>query len=69
MCGRYTLTIVPTYNATPSQMLPMIRTYRPDTIELGTWDFWPESWKRSKHPRLPINSRLAYPRPRPLLSN
>ena len=38
----------PTYNAAPSQRLPIIRTYRPDTIELATWGFVPEGWKSSK---------------------
>jgi putative SOS response-associated peptidase YedK len=47
-----------TYNATPSQMLPIIRTNRPDTIELATWGFWPEEWKRSNHSRAMINARL-----------
>jgi putative SOS response-associated peptidase YedK len=38
----------PTYNAAPSQMLPIIRTYRPDTIELAKWGFVREDWKRSR---------------------
>jgi putative SOS response-associated peptidase YedK len=38
-----------TYNAAPSQLLPIIRAYRPDRIELARWGFWPEEWKRSKH--------------------
>ena len=36
----------PTYNAAPSQMLPIMRTHKPDTIELARWGFWPEEWKR-----------------------
>jgi len=39
------------YNAAPSQMLPIIRTYAPDRIDLARWGFWPEEWKRSKHSR------------------
>jgi putative SOS response-associated peptidase YedK len=45
-----------TYNAAPSQLLPIIRTYRPNTIELAKWGFWPEDWKRSKHMRPQINT-------------
>jgi len=37
----------PTFNAAPSQMLPIIRTYHPDRIELARWGFWPEEWKRN----------------------
>jgi len=37
----------PTYNAAPSQMLPIIRTYATDRIELACWGFWPEEWKRT----------------------
>jgi len=36
-----------TYNAAPSQMLPIIRTYNSERIELARWAFWPEEWKRS----------------------
>jgi len=35
----------PTLNAAPSQMLPIIRTYATDRIELARWGFWPEEWK------------------------
>ena len=48
----------PTYNAAPSQMLPIIRTYVTNRIELARWGFWPEEWKRSKHTRAMINARL-----------
>jgi putative SOS response-associated peptidase YedK len=47
-----------TYNAAPSQMLPIIRTYAPDLIELARWGFWPEEWKRSKHSRAMINEAV-----------
>jgi putative SOS response-associated peptidase YedK len=30
-----------TYKAAPSQMLPIIRAYCPDTIELAKRGFWP----------------------------
>jgi putative SOS response-associated peptidase YedK len=29
----------PTFNAAPSQLLPIIRTHRPDPIELAKWGF------------------------------
>jgi putative SOS response-associated peptidase YedK len=48
----------PRYNAAPSQMLPIIRTYGPDTIELATWGFWPENWKRTNRMSPQINARL-----------
>src|SRR5262249_41593066 len=32
-----------TYNAAPSQMLPIIRTYATDRIELARWGFWPDA--------------------------
>ena len=48
----------PTFNAAPSQMLPIIRTNASQRIELATWGFWPENWKRSKHIRPQINARL-----------
>jgi putative SOS response-associated peptidase YedK len=38
----------PTYNAAPSQMLPIIRTYHPDRIELAKWGFMREDWKNSR---------------------
>jgi putative SOS response-associated peptidase YedK len=38
----------PTYNAAPSQLLPIIRTHRPDTIELAKWGFVREDWKNSR---------------------
>src|SRR5215467_2155362 len=59
----------PTYNAAPSQMLPIIRTYHIDHIELARWGFWPEEWKRSKHSRAMINARLETAAEKPMLSN
>jgi putative SOS response-associated peptidase YedK len=38
----------PSYNAAPSQRLPIIRSYHPERIELATWGFVPEGWKSSK---------------------
>jgi putative SOS response-associated peptidase YedK len=32
----------PTYNAAPSQLFPIIRTYTPERIELARWRFVPE---------------------------
>jgi putative SOS response-associated peptidase YedK len=54
------------YNAAPSQMLPIIRTYRPDMIELARWGFWPEEWKRPKHSRAMINARLETAATKPM---
>jgi putative SOS response-associated peptidase YedK len=48
----------PTYNAARSQMLPIIRTYATDRIELARWGFWPEEWKRSTKVRPQINARF-----------
>ena len=36
----------PTYNAAPSQLLPIIRS--PDRIEPATWGFVPEGWKNAR---------------------
>jgi putative SOS response-associated peptidase YedK len=43
----------PTYNAAPSQALPIMRS--PDRIEFARWGFVPERWKRA-HPI--INARI-----------
>jgi putative SOS response-associated peptidase YedK len=59
----------PTFNAAPSQMLPIIRTHRPNTIELATWGFWPEGWKRSKRIRPQINARLETAAEKPMFSH
>jgi putative SOS response-associated peptidase YedK len=48
----------PSYNAAPSQMLPITRTHKPDTIELAKWSFWPEEWKRTKRSHPMINARV-----------
>jgi putative SOS response-associated peptidase YedK len=48
----------PTYNAAPLQMLPIIRTYASDRIELARWGFWPEEWKRNTRVRPQIRARL-----------
>jgi putative SOS response-associated peptidase YedK len=37
----------PTYNAAPSQLLPIITTDAPDTVVLARWGFVPEHWRRS----------------------
>jgi hypothetical protein len=47
-----------TFNAAPSQMLPIIRTYARERVELARWGFWPEEWKRSARMRALINARL-----------
>jgi putative SOS response-associated peptidase YedK len=47
----------PTYNAAPSQLLPIIRTHRPDTIELAKWGFVREDWKNTRR-RPQNNARL-----------
>src|SRR5215468_2854931 len=59
----------PTYNAAPSQMLPIIRTYATDRIELACWGFWPEEWKRSKHSRAMINARLETAAEKPMFAS
>jgi putative SOS response-associated peptidase YedK len=38
----------PTYNAAPSQMLPIIRTYATNRIELAKWGFVREDWKNAR---------------------
>jgi putative SOS response-associated peptidase YedK len=38
----------PTYNAAPSQLLPIIRTYHEDRIELAKWGFVREDWSNSR---------------------
>ena len=56
----------PTYNAAPSQKLPIIRTYHSHRIELGTWGFWPEEWKHSKRVRPQINARVEMAAEKPM---
>ena len=43
-----TIDFEPTYNAAPSQLLPIITTYRPSEITLAKWGFVPEGWKSPK---------------------
>ena len=38
----------PTYNAAPSQLLPIITTYAPTQIVLARWGFLPEEWKNTR---------------------
>jgi len=38
----------PTYNAAPSQLLPIITTYAPNDIVLARWGFVPEGWHSTK---------------------
>jgi putative SOS response-associated peptidase YedK len=47
----------PTYNAAPSQLLPIITTYAPDHIVLAKWGFVPEELT-SSHIRPQNNARL-----------
>jgi len=56
----------PTFNAAPSQMLPIIRTYATNRIEVARGDFWPQEWKRSKHSRAMINARLETAAEKPM---
>jgi putative SOS response-associated peptidase YedK len=58
-----------TYNAEPSQMLPIIRTYAPDRIELARWGFWPEEWKRSIRARPQNNARLETAASKPMFAS
>jgi putative SOS response-associated peptidase YedK len=55
----------PTYNAAPSQLLPIIRTYAPGEITLAKWGFIPEGWT-SSHIRPPNNARLETARDKPM---
>jgi len=59
----------PMYNAAPSQMLPIIRTYATDRIELARWGFWPEEWKRTKRVSAQINARLETAAEKPMFSS
>jgi putative SOS response-associated peptidase YedK len=47
----------PTYNAAPSQLLPIITTYAPSAITLGKWGFVPEDFSYPKM-RPQNNARL-----------
>jgi putative SOS response-associated peptidase YedK len=59
----------PTFNAAPSQMLPIIRTYQPDTIQFAKWGFWSEEWNRSKRLHPMINARVETAAEKPMFSN
>jgi putative SOS response-associated peptidase YedK len=50
-------------------MLPIIRTYATDRIELVRWGFWPEEWKRSKRSHPMINARLETAAENPMFSS
>jgi putative SOS response-associated peptidase YedK len=47
----------PTFNAAPSQLLPIIRTHNPERIELAKWGFVREDWKNLRM-RPQNNARL-----------
>jgi putative SOS response-associated peptidase YedK len=51
----------PTYNAAPSQLLPIITTYAPEDIALGKWGFVPEEGP-IPHIRPQNNARLVLQR-------
>lgn len=59
----------PTYNAAPSHMLPIMRTNKPNTIELGRWGFYPEEWQHSKRSRPQINARLESAAEKPMFKS
>jgi SOS response associated peptidase (SRAP) len=50
-------------------MLPIIRTYKPDRIELARWGFRPEEWKRSTRVRPQINARLETAAEKPMFAS
>lgn len=55
----------PTYNAAPSQLLPIITTYAPSAIVFAKWGFVPEEWKSSKI-RPQNNARLETAAEKPM---
>jgi putative SOS response-associated peptidase YedK len=55
----------PTYNAAPSQLLPIITTYAPHEITLAKWGFVPEEWS-SPHIRPQNNARLETAADKPM---
>jgi putative SOS response-associated peptidase YedK len=59
----------PTYNAAPSQMLPIIRTYATDRIELARWGFWPEERNGTKSRSPMINGRLETAAEKPMFAS
>src|SRR5215831_2000550 len=56
----------PTFNAAPSQVLPIIRTYNATRIELASWGYWPDERKRSTRARPMINARLETAADKPM---
>jgi putative SOS response-associated peptidase YedK len=58
----------PTFNAAPSQMLPIIRTYHPERIELAKWGFLPEGWKNARM-RPQNNARLETAATKPMFAD
>jgi putative SOS response-associated peptidase YedK len=57
----------PTYNAAPSQLLPIIRTHNENTIELAKWGFVREDWKNSRI-RPQNNARLETAARKPMFA-
>lgn len=55
----------PTYNAAPSQLLPIIRTGDPNRIELARWGFVPEHWTSTRI-RPQNNARLESVNEKPM---
>src|SRR6202521_2648677 len=58
----------PTYNAAPSQLLPIITTYAPDQIVLAKWGFVPEEWK-SPHIRPQNHARVETADVKPMFAS
>ena len=59
----------PTFNAAPSQMLPIIRTYATVRFEFARWGFWPEEWERSKRSHPMINAPLETASEKPMFAS
>lgn len=57
----------PTYNAAPSQMLPIMRTHHPERIELATWGFVPENWRGRMRPQ--NNARVETAAEKPMFAS
>jgi putative SOS response-associated peptidase YedK len=57
----------PTYNAAPSQLLPIMRTYQPDRIELAKWGFVSED-TGPRHVRPQNNARLETAADKPMFA-
>lgn len=58
----------PTYNAAPSQLLPIMRTYHPDRIEIARWGFVPEDWNRHARVRPQNNARVETAAEKPMFA-